>query len=102
VIYDAKESPAYNIKLNEIYKAYKAQGLEIYQVSIDPEETTWKESAKNLPWITVYNSPVDGADIVMKYNVQAVPMTYIINRQGDLAERVTDVNSLAKAVQKYM
>jgi cytochrome oxidase Cu insertion factor (SCO1/SenC/PrrC family) len=102
VVYDAKESPAYNIKLNEIYKAYKAQGLEIYQVSIDPEETTWKESAKNLPWITVYNSPVDGADIVMKYNVQAVPMTYIINRQGDLAERVTDVNSLAKAVQKYM
>lgn len=48
--YQADYSPAYNMKLAELYKKYKSKGLEIYQVSLDADEQAWKVAADNLPW----------------------------------------------------
>ena len=62
----------------------------------------WKNSAPNLPWTSVYASPVSDREIIAKYNVAAVPMTYIIDRNGELAERVADVGKLSAAVKKYL
>lgn len=39
----ANESTARIMKLREIYNKYHAQGLEIYQVSVDPNEHFWKQ-----------------------------------------------------------
>ena len=62
----------------------------------------WKRKADNLPWITVWNSPVDGAEVLMQYNVGALPVTYVIGRDGTIAERVTDPAKLAAAVARAM
>ncbi len=101
-IYSDEKSPLFNIGLNNIYEANKAKGLEIYQVSVDENESLWKESAENLPWITVYNSKSDGATNLMNYNVNALPASFIIDRNGELVERVDDLNKLEKAVKKYL
>ncbi len=98
--YSMQSSPAYNAILNDIYSLYHDRGLEIYQVALDPDEVEWKEAARNLPWITVWNSPTDGAATLATYNVGALPMTYIIERNGDLGERIVDPTTLAKAVAK--
>lgn len=100
--YDAESSPAYNVVLADLYKQYASQGLQIYQIAFDADEVEWKRKADNLPWITVWNSPVDGADVLMHYNVGAVPMTYVIDRQGVIAERVPNPADLAAAVRKVM
>lgn len=101
-IYSDKNSPLFNIGLNKIYEANKDAGLEIFQVSVDENEKMWKDASENLPWITVYNSQADGAKYLMNYNVELLPTSFIINRNGELVERVDDINQLEKAVKKYL
>ena len=50
----------------------------------------------------MWNSPVDGAEVLMQYNVGALPVTYVIGRDGTIAERVTDPAKLAAAVARAM
>ena len=95
--YDLESSPAYNVILADIRRANP--GLEIYQIAFDADEVEWKRKADNLPWITVWNSPIDGADVLMQYNVGALPITYVIDRQGTIRERVADPTRLAAAVK---
>lgn len=101
-IYDVEASVAYNIELSRIYEKYKAQGFEIYQVSVDSDEFKWRQSAKNLPWITVYNSSIDGANNLLRYNVTTLPTTFIIDRNGEVVERIFDINTLDTTLDKYL
>ena len=100
--YTAQGSAALNVELNKVYSANKGRGLEIYQVGLDDDEFQWKQSARNLPWITVYNTPKDGAKVLADYNVAALPAIFIFNRQGDLVERVENVNMLEATVGRYL
>ncbi len=96
--YDQQFSPAYNSILNDLYTLYHDKGLEIYQIAFDNDEVAWKEAALNLPWVTVWNSGHDGAAVLNSYNVGALPMTFIIDRQGNLTSRVVDPTDLPKQV----
>jgi peroxiredoxin len=100
--YTADGSQALNVELNKVYSAHKAQGIEIYQVGLDGDEFQWKQSAKNLPWITVYNTPKAGAQTLLDYNVSTLPATFIFNRQGNLVERVENINRLESTVSRYL
>lgn len=100
--YAAEASPAFNVELAKVYKAHHANGLEIYQIGFDDDEFKWRQAAQNLPWITVYNSPADGDAALRDYNVGSLPATFVINRKGELVERVPDVTHLASTVGRYM
>ena len=52
-IFAMDESPARILALRELYNKYHSQGLEIYQVSLDPDEHFWKQQTAALPWINV-------------------------------------------------
>ena len=93
-------SPQLNKLLNDIYQSYHSRGLEIYQVSVDPDNVTWREAAKNLPWITVFDPMGINSQTVGAYNVNGIPTTFII-RNGDIVERVEDAARLKAAVGKY-
>lgn len=96
--YAADSSPALNLILANIYNE---GGVEVYQVSVDADEYLWREAARNLPWITVFNSPSDGDRVLMEYNVAVIPQTFIIDRQGRLAERVAETTQLPELIKKY-
>lgn len=96
--YAAENSPAINLALADIYNA---GGVEIYQVSVDQDEYLWREAARNLPWTTVFKSPRDGDKVLVDYNVGAVPMTFIIDRNGQLQERVPNLTQLPEIIKKY-
>lgn len=98
--YSLENSPAYNSALYDLYTKYHEKGLEIYQIAFDADEVAWKNAAVNLPWITVWNAPSDGSSVLSVYNVGALPMTYIINRQGDLTKRVIDPSELSAELAK--
>ena len=100
--YSAEFSPAVNLELAKIYNANKDAGIEIYQVSVDSDEFTWKQAAANIPWIAVFNSPKHGAKSLLQYNVTNLPATFVINRKGELVERVDDLTRLSSAVARYL
>lgn len=100
--YSDANSPAYNVLLNDVYTKYKDQGLEIYQVALDANEVNWKQAASNLPWITVWNSPMDDVSGLAMYNINVLPLTYVIDRNGDLAERVENPDDIESAVRKHI
>ena len=66
--------------LRDIYNKYHAQGLEIYQVSVDPDEHFWKTQTAALPWICVHESQADNGITLTKYNVQAVPTFFLLDK----------------------
>lgn len=100
--YTAEDSPAFNIALNKVYEKYHNQGFEIFQVSLDEDEYAWKQTAKNLPWITVLNSVADGAQILSQYNVNSLPTVFLFNRNGELVERVTDISKLDSSIANLL
>lgn len=100
--YAAQGSQALNVELNRLYTANRGKGFEIYQVGFDTDEFQWKESAKNLPWLTVYNTPAEGDRLIREYNIGALPAIFILNRNGDLVERVEAVNRLESTVNRYL
>lgn len=100
--YTADNSAVYNAVLNDMYTKYKDRGVEIFQIAFDDNEQDWKTVARNLPWITVWNSPSDGVTSLTKYNVGSLPITFIINRKGEIVARVSDPDKLAGEVAKYL
>lgn len=102
-IYGTEVSPALNVALAEAYGKYHNNGFEIYQIALDEDELYWKQSAKNLPWITVYNPPVapGSGKILTNYNVQTVPASFLIVN-GQLLERVDDYENLSSKVAKIL
>lgn len=100
--YATEWSPAFNVELNKVYEKYRQQGLEIYQVSVDENEYAWKQTAKNLPWITVLNNVAEGGKVLQQYNVGALPTTFVFNRNGELVQRVLDIDDLDSAVAKCL
>lgn len=90
------------MELNKVYEKYHPQGLEIYQVSVDENEYAWKQTAKNLPWVTVLNNVAEGGKVLQQYNVGSLPTTFVFNRNGELVQRVLDIADLDSAVAKCL
>lgn len=100
--YELESSPAYNVILADLYNKYHDRGFEIFQLAFDEDEVEWKQSAVNLPWITIWNSPADGSAAIMNYNVNMLPLSYIIDRDGVLRTRVTDPTTLDGIISKAL
>lgn len=100
--YTAQGSTAFNNELMKLWRQYGPERIEIFQVAIDEDEYAWRQSARNLPWTTVYMSPADDARVLMSYNVMDIPTTFIINRNGELVERVDDITRASASVAKYL
>lgn len=101
-VYSDELSPAFNKELADQYKKYEAKGLEIYQIAYDTDEFQWRQAAKNLPWITVYDGKGIYSENLARYNVSGFPTTFVINRKGEIVERVVDVTTLSSAIARYL
>lgn len=73
-------------ELERIYEKYKGKGLEVIGVSVDQETTQSQIPAVThalgmmYPIMIATKSP----DIVNKYGADAIPMMYVIGKNGDL------------------
>lgn len=91
------ESPAVNKQLHDIYASGRA---DIYQVSLDADRYSWREAAANLPWTSVFDANgISGA--VTDYNVRNLPVFFIIDRTGSLADRADDFRQLESKLSKF-
>ena len=91
-----------NADLKDIYRDYNDQGFEIYHVSLDNDRVVWVNAVnkQNLPWRTLYT----GGDVrVMSlYNVEEVPTTFIITRDGDIVEVESNIKAIENEVKKQL
>ena len=101
-VYQMKGSPEYNVFLNKIYEKYKSQGFEIFQVSLDSDEHFWKTSAKNLPWICVYDKRSMYSQVALNYNVKDLPTSFLMNRNGEIVKRIESIENLESDVKSLL
>lgn len=101
-VFALKDSPARIIQLRELYNKYHAQGLEIYQVSLDSDEHFWKQQTAALPWISVRDEDGAGSQRLTLYNIQAVPDFFIIDRGNNLVKRAAQIADLEAEIKKLL
>ena len=101
-VFALKDSPARILTLRELYNKYHAQGLEIYQVSLDGDEHFWKQQTAALPWISVRDEEGIGSQRLLMYNVQAVPDFFIIDRGNNLVKRAVQIKDLEAEIRKLL
>lgn len=89
------DSPALNIELS---KLYNSRSINIYQVSLDPDQYAWREAATNLPWITVFDADGEYSKFAARYNVSTLPVYFIYDANGDLVDRASTLDELKKKI----
>jgi peroxiredoxin len=101
-IFAMDESPARILMMRELYNKYHSEGLEIYQVSLDPDEHFWKQQTAALPWISVHDGDGIRSPRLAIYNIQAVPDYFIIDRGNNLVKRAAQMTDLESEIKKLL
>jgi len=92
-----KENPN-NVKL---YNEMKSKGFEIYGVSLDKNKEDWTNAIMEdkLTWTHVSDLKYWGSEAAAKYKVEAIPATYLIDKDGKILAknlRGEELNSFVK------
>ena len=97
-VFAMEDSPKRILMLRELYNKYHAQGLEIYQVSLDTDEHFWKQQTSALPWISVHDPASVNSQRLALYNVQSVPDFFLIDKTNTLVNRAAQIKDLDAAI----
>jgi peroxiredoxin len=73
-----------NPRLVKLYNKFHNKGLEIYGVSLDEDADSWKKAVRHdkLIWIQVIDDKGWEAPSASVYNVDMIPSSFLIDRQG--------------------
>lgn len=88
--------------LRELYNKYHAQGFEIYQVSVDPDEHFWKTQTAEIPWISVRDEDGTNSQVLAQYNVQSIPTFFIIGKDNVLKKRDAQIKDLDAEIKSLL
>ncbi|MCM1369985.1 MAG: DUF4369 domain-containing protein [Candidatus Amulumruptor caecigallinarius] len=88
-----EQSPVVN---RELAGLYNSGAVDIYQVSFDKGQYEWREAVSNLPWTNVLDPAGTSSTALRDYNVDMLPVFFIYDAEGDLADRVYRVSDLKK------
>lgn len=93
-----------NAELKEIYEELSGRGFEIYQVSVDESKSLWVNAVleQKLPWISVSDQKGGASIAVRAYNVRNVPSNFLIDRNGDIADKNIYGDKLLKKVKELL
>ncbi len=96
------ESTKRIMMLRELYNKYHAAGLEIFQVSVDPDEHFWKTSTAGIPWISVRDEGGLQGQSLQLYNVQSIPTFFLIDRNNTLQARDAQIKDIDAAIKNLL
>ena len=100
--YKTEFSPNYNLLLRNLYNKYADQGFNIYQVSVDNDESFWINTASNLPWICVRDESSIYSTYLRLYNVQQIPAVFLIDREGNITDRPDNTEELDAKIARLL
>ncbi len=98
------QSRAWNRSLKKMYSKYRSRGLDIYQVSIDQSRVLWEKAMEDdgIVWKSVCDYSGGKSAAALSYNVQKLPTTYLINKQGELVSRIHSEEQLEKLIRENL
>ena len=95
-------SPNYNLLLRNLYNKYADEGFNIYQVSVDNDESFWMNAASNLPWICVRDEASVYSTYLKSYNIQQIPAVFLIDRDGNITDRPDNTDELDDKIARLL
>lgn len=101
-VFASEGSTARIMQLRDIYNKFHAQGLEIYQVSLDPDEHFWKTQTAALPWVCVRDERGVQSEYVVSYNIQSIPTFFLLGRNSDLYKRDAQIKDLEAEIRSLL
>ena len=85
-----------NPMITEIYRKYKDRKFEIFGVSLDDDVDAWKEAIKkdHITWPQVSELKKWESEVVKIYQIEAIPYTVLIDKQGNIIAKDLPANEL--------
>ena len=101
-VFGAEGSTQRIMQLREIYNKYHSKGLEIFQVSFDPDEHFWKTQTAALPWICVHDDAAMNSNLLTLYNIQQLPTFFLVDKNNVLYKRDAQIKNLDAEIQSLL
>ena len=101
-VFATNESPERILLLRELYNKFHAQGLQIYQVSLDSDEHFWKQQTAALPWISVREPRGLQSPTLAVYNLQGLPEFFLIDRDNNIVGRTQTIKDIEQEIERLM
>lgn len=90
--------------LVNIYNKYKNHGLGVIGVSLDEDESQWKNAVEemNMSWLQL--SDLQGWDnsAVQMYGIQGIPFTIIVDKSGNVINAGLRGEDLERFINEYL
>jgi len=89
-----------NRSLVKLYSKYKDKGFEILGVSVDEEVKEWEKAIKKdkITWPQVNDTGGWDAIAAIKWRVEALPSSFLIDKEGNLVAIDLDKKDLEKKI----
>ena len=96
-----------NKHLVKMYKKYKDKGFEILSVSLDDQKSDWKKAAAKdkITWISGIDPggwETGDARASAKWQVDAIPASFLINKNGDVVAINLEKDDLEKKIKELL
>jgi thiol-disulfide isomerase/thioredoxin len=93
-----------NKEFIKLYPKYKAKGFEILSVSLDDDMNKWKSAIKKdkITWLQVNDAGGWDAKTAVKWRIDAIPTTFLIDKDGTLLAMDMDAKQLDKALKQLL
>jgi peroxiredoxin len=93
-----------NKGLTKLYQKFKAKGFEIYSVSLDDDKSKWTNAIKKdkINWLQVNDGGGWDAQTAVKWGINAIPTSYLINKDGKLIAMDLEGKELEKALKDLL
>ena len=95
---------AANRSLGKLYDKYKDKGFEIFSVSFDDEKEDWLNAIKQdkIKWLQVNESGSWDARTAVNWRIEALPTSFLIDRDGVLLAMDLTGKDLEKALKELI
>jgi thiol-disulfide isomerase/thioredoxin len=93
-----------NKGLGKLYEKFKSKGFEIYSVSLDEEKDDWVKAIKKdkISWLQVIEKGGWETPTARKWEIYALPTSYLIDKQGRLIAMDLEGKDLEKALKDML
>jgi thiol-disulfide isomerase/thioredoxin len=84
------------------YQKYNSMGFEIYQVSLDRSRASWIKAIEDdhLTWANVSDLQYWNSVVVPVYNIQGIPMNFLLDPGGHIIAREISGNMLTEKLKE--
>jgi thiol-disulfide isomerase/thioredoxin len=95
---------ASNRQLVKLYSKYKDKGFEILSVSLDDDMGDWRKAvAKDkINWLQVIDSRGWDAQSAIKWHIEAIPASFLVNQHGDVVAIDLEKKELEMMVKELL